>query len=97
MLKKINESRDMAHFFATILLLCIFLPGAAAGGRAEYVLGGDGNPWAVTLQEQAGFYQLYGADNQVIDSLPVGTSPQWTGKDTLVTFARNDTLRPVWI
>ena len=89
----------MSHLFSKILLLCVFLPGAAAGGRAEYVLGGEqGNPWAVTMQEQAGFYQLYGADNQVIDRLPVVSSPQWTGKDTLVDLA--DTLQylaPVWI
>lgn len=87
----------MSHSFCSILLLSLFLPGPAIAGRAEYVLGGEsGNSWLAPLQETAGFYQVFGTAGQIAENLPVGTSPEWVGADTLVDL-NSLSLAPVFI
>jgi hypothetical protein len=87
----------MSNPFFSIFLLCLVLPSAALAGRAEYVLGGEnGNPWSAPLQEAAGLYQVFGPDGQVVDDLPVVTSPQAVGADTLVGL-NSPFLAPVFI
>ena len=83
-----------------VLWLVIALASPARGDWAEFALGGeDGNPWTIPLAlegEEGGFYTVYGTDGQVVRTESVGTSPQWVGADTLISYA-DGSMTPSWV
>ena len=79
------------------LWLAVALAGPAPGDRAEFTLGGeDGNPWTVLLAQEGGSYVIYGADGQLLQTIPISTSPQWVGADTLLDYS-DGAMTPSWI
>ena len=80
--------------------LAVALAGPVLGDRAEFTLGGEGgNPWTVPLAlegEEGGFYAIYGADGQLVETVPVNTSPQWTGANTLLDYS-DGAMTPFWV
>ena len=80
-----------------VFLLILVLTSPAKARRSEYILGGDtGNLWPAALSEAPGFYVVFDAGGQPIDSVAVGIAPRETGVDTLIDYS-NGAIRPVWI
>ena len=64
-----------------MIFLAVFLSTSAGADRAEFTLGGvEGNAWQVPLaqeREGGGFYALFDAAGQRVETVEIGTSPQW--------------------
>ena len=72
-----------------LLVYCTLVTATPALGRTEYHLGGpDGNAWQDALgDENAGSYQVFDQDGQLLRSMPVGITPHGAGTDTLIDFS----------
>jgi len=81
-----------------LFLHCALLTATPALGRTEYHLGGpDGNAWQDALgEENAGSYQVFDQDGQLLRSMPVGITPHGAGTDTLIDFSANS-IQPRFI
>ena len=59
--------------------------------------GPDGNAWQDALgEENAGSYQVFDQDGQLLRSMPVGITPHGAGTDTLIDFSANS-IQPRFI
>lgn len=83
-----------------IFFLVVALSTSAWSERAELTLGGvDGNAWQVPLaldSETGGFYAIFDSDDQQVETVVIGTSPQWVGADTLLDYTGH-TMKPSWV
>ena len=83
---------------AFFLAVAFWLPVWAE--RAEFTLGGvDGNSWQTPLAqagEAGGFYAVFDADGQLVETVEIGTSPQWVGADTLLDYTGH-AMKPSWV
>ena len=87
----------MLHLPLCVLLLTLVLTAQAKAASSEYILGGDtGIPWQTALGEDPGFYVVFGADGQQVDSVAVAIAPLGTGVDTLIDYS-SGAIQPVWI
>ena len=83
-----------------MIFLALFLSTSAGADRAEFTLGGaEGNAWQVPLaqeREGGGFYALFDAAGQRVETVEIGTSPQWVGADTLLDYS-DHAIKPSWV
>ena len=83
-----------------MIFLAVFLSTSAGADRAEFTLGGvEGNAWQVPLaqeREGGGFYALFDAAGQRVETVEIGTSPQWVGADTLLDYS-DHAIKPSWV
>ena len=83
-----------------IFFLVVALSTSARSERAEFTLGSvDGNAWQVPLAEDSetgGFYSIFDSDGQRVETVVIGTSPQWVGADTLLDYTGH-AMKPSWV
>ncbi len=95
--EKTDKKSAMKYYIFSLL---VTLSVSAWAERAEFTLGGaDGNAWQAPLAqdgEAGGFYAVFAADGQRVETVTIGTSPQWVGADTLLDYS-GGAMKPSWV